>query len=182
MTASSTTPSSAPGSDTPAVEPWLFAERPADTKALDHATDFAPKFDADGLIPCITVDDASGEVLMFAFMNRLSLGQTLRTGKATYWSRSRGKLWVKGESSGMTQRVVSVRTDCDQDVVMCRVTVDRPPAGGEPAACHVGYASCFFREVDRDALPNTASEGPAGLRVVAERVFDPDKVYGKPGA
>jgi phosphoribosyl-AMP cyclohydrolase len=128
-----------------------------------------PKFDAEGLIPCITTDHASGEVLMFAFMNAESLAATLRTGKATYWSRSRRKLWVKGEESGNIQRVKELRTDCDQDVLLLKVE----NVGG--AACHNGYPSCFYRKLADGAKP----EDPDSLRLefTAERVFDPATVY-----
>ncbi len=96
------------------------------------------KFDANGLVPCICQDAATGEVLMFAFMNRESLGITLERGLACYWSRSRGKLWLKGESSGHTQKVLDIRIDCDADCVLIKVEQ-------EGAACHTGFRSCFYR-------------------------------------
>ncbi|MEM6750990.1 MAG: phosphoribosyl-AMP cyclohydrolase [Planctomycetota bacterium] len=164
--------------EAPTTTNTLLADRPADKATLELGHAFAPKFDADGLIPCITVDHATGEVLMFAFMNATALEHTLRTGNVHYWSRSRGKLWLKGESSGTIQRLQALRTDCDQDVLMCRVTVDRPPAGGEPASCHNGFVSCFYREVDQAAVKQGAA--PAKLRTIAKPVFDPDQVYGKP--
>lgn len=122
-----------------------------------------PKFDASGLIPCITTDAHSNEVLMFAFMNAEALQRTIETGKATYFSRSRNKLWVKGESSGQTQRVVEIRSDCDQDVILLKV--DMGPNG---AACHTGYRSCFYRKLD--ANREFVHDG-------GERVFDPKEVY-----
>lgn len=131
---------------------------------LELGDKLAPKFDADGLIPCITVDAASNEVLMFAFMNEMSLRHTIETGKATYWSRSRGKLWIKGEESGNFQMVRELRTDCDQDVILIKVDI------GGGAACHTGYRSCFYRKHD------------GGGRLVmagGERIFDPAKVYKK---
>jgi phosphoribosyl-AMP cyclohydrolase len=132
---------------------------------------FCPKFGSDGLLPCITVDHGSGEVLMFAFMNEESLAHTLRTGRATYWSRSRGKLWIKGEESGNVQIVKELRVDCDQDVIQLRVE----NVGG--AACHNGYPSCFYRRLSASADP----EKPESLKLEfsAERVFDPAKVYKK---
>ena len=99
------------------------------------------KFDSDGLIPAIAQDADTGRVLMFAWMNREALEHTLRTKQGTYWSRSRQELWIKGETSGHTQEVVEVRTDCDQDVILIRIRQ-------EGAACHKGYRSCFFRTVD----------------------------------
>lgn len=130
-----------------------------------------PKFDADGLIPCITTDAATGEVLMFAFMNAESLAHTLRTGRVAYWSRSRGKLWIKGEESGHAQLVRELRVDCDQDVILLKVE----NVGG--AACHNGYRSCFYRRLAGGANP----DDPATLRLeyAAERVFDPAQVYKK---
>ena len=108
------------------------------------------------LVPAIVQDAKTGEVLMLAYMNREALAKTLETGKAHYWSRSRGRLWLKGESSGHFQRVVEARIDCDQDAVLLRVVQE----GG---ACHTGYRSCFYRDL----------EG----KVVGEQVFDPDEVY-----
>ena len=130
-----------------------------------------PKFGPDGMIPCITVDDATGEVLMFAFMNAESLAHTISTGKATYWSRSRGKLWVKGEESGNTLKVVDLYVDCDQDVLLLRVK------NAGLGACHNGYASCFYRKLAPGADPGD----PGSLRLVfaAERKFDPATVYKK---
>jgi phosphoribosyl-AMP cyclohydrolase len=98
----------------------------------------AVKFGADGLVTALAVDDANGAVLMLAHMDREALGLTLRTGVMTYWSRSRKRLWVKGETSGHTQRVVSASIDCDGDALLFRVVQ-------EGAACHEGYRSCFFR-------------------------------------
>jgi len=115
-----------------------------------------------GLVPAIVQDADDGTVLMVAYMNEASFKHTLDTGKATYWSRSRNELWVKGESSGNAQQVVEVLVDCDDDTVLLKVR----QGGG--AACHVGYRSCFYRTV-RDGE----------LEVNSERVFDPDEVYKK---
>ena len=130
-----------------------------------------PKFGPDGLIPCITCDHVTNEVLMFAFMNAEALAHTIRTKKATYWSRSRHKLWVKGEESGNTQQVNSVRVDCDQDVLMLLVE------NGGGGACHNGYKSCFYRALAADAQ----AEDPASMKLefAARRVFDPATVYKK---
>lgn len=144
-----------------------FSER-NDKATIEEGTGFAPKFDENGLIPCICQDANSGDVLMFAFMNREALVKTLETGVATYWSRSRNKLWVKGESSGNTQTIVEVRTDCDQDVILIKVQ----PAG---AACHTGYPTCFFRKIDSIEETPTVSLEVAGY----QRAFDPDQVYKK---
>jgi phosphoribosyl-AMP cyclohydrolase len=130
---------------------------------------FCPKFGPDGLLPCITADHLSHEVLMFAFMNEEALAHTIRTGRATYWSRSRGKIWIKGEESGNAQLVKELRVDCDQDVILLKVE----NVGG--AACHNGYPSCFYRRLAPAANP----DAPESLKLVfaAERVFDPAKVY-----
>lgn len=116
----------------------------------------------DGLLPAIVQDARTGEVLMLAYINEEAWRQTLATGKAHFWSRSRGKLWLKGETSGHVQLVREVLVDCDLDTVIFKVE----QVGG--AACHEGYRSCFFRRV-----------GEQGLAVVGERVFDPAKVYKK---
>lgn len=122
-----------------------------------------PDFDKrGGLVTAIAQDAASGEILMVAYMNREAWRKTLETGVACYWSTSRNKLWIKGETSGNTQEVHEIRIDCDADAVLLRVH----QRGG--AACHEGFASCFFRRVEPDAW-----------RVVAERVVDPEKLYGK---
>jgi len=120
------------------------------------------KFDEKGLIPAIAQDAAGGEVLMVAWMNREALEKTIETGLAHYWSRSRARLWFKGESSGHTQKVAEVRTDCDGDVLLIKVE----QTGG---ACHTGYRSCFYRL--------RAADG--GVSEDGEKLFDPDQVYKK---
>lgn len=121
------------------------------------------KLDADGLIPAIIQDAQSKQVLMMAWMNREALALTVETGKTHFYSRSRRKLWLKGESSGHTQTVRSITKDCDQDVLL--VQVDQIGA-----ACHEGYASCFFRKLD---------SASGSWQTIGERVFDPAKVYHK---
>jgi phosphoribosyl-AMP cyclohydrolase len=116
-----------------------------------------------GLVPAIAQDAESGEVLMLAWMNREAFEETLQTGRACYYSRSRKRLWRKGEESGHVQEVESVHVDCDADTVLLKVH----QRGG--AACHEGYKSCFFRRLDGSQV-----------HVVGERVFDPGVVYGKP--
>lgn len=136
---------------------------------IELGTTLQPKFGPDGLIPCITQDAATGEVLMFAFMNAESLAHTLATRRATYWSRSRQKLWVKGEESGNVQQVRELRTDCDQDVLLLKVE----QTGAANASCHNGYKSCFYRRLASLEDPGYA------LEFTAERLFDPATVYGK---
>ena len=136
---------------------------------IEEGTQLQPKFDANGLIPCVTQDAESKDVLMVAFMNDLALSRTIETGDAHYWSRSRGKLWRKGEQSGLTQKVVSLRVDCDQDCIVLQVRVQGN------ACCHVGYRTCFFRELDRQSNATDFSLRPVG----SEKVFDPKAVYKK---
>ena len=130
----------------------------------------APKFDADGLIPCITTDDATGDVLMLGYMNSDALERTIQTGEAYYWSRSRQCLWHKGATSGLVQEVVALLIDDDQDAVWLRVKV-----AGSGASCHVGFRSCFYRTVELRGLANE----PAPLKFIeSEKTFDPEVVYG----
>ena len=119
------------------------------------------KFDKAGLIPAIIQDHENNEVLMMAFMNREALQKTMESGRVCFWSRSRQEYWIKGETSGHTQTVKSVAYDCDGDALLIKVE----QKGG---ACHVGYRSCFFREV--------SSNGNSS-RIVGEKVFNPDEVY-----
>src|SRR5271170_3950638 len=112
---------------------------PGNAADLEEGLALTPKFDADGLVTCVAADAGSGEVLMVAHMNAEALAQTIATGQAWYFSRSRGELWKKGETSGHVQRVVEMRIDCDQDVLLLKVE----QAG--PGACHTGRRSCFYR-------------------------------------
>lgn len=135
---------------------------------LEEGAEFAPKFGADGLITCIITDHASGRVVMVAHMNQDALAKTLETRLATYWSRSRQKLWVKGETSGHTQHVERMQVDCDQDVLLIGVTT-----AGSGANCHTGRTSCFYRDVDLDG-----DGGRPDLTTTDQtRHFDPSVVY-----
>jgi len=130
---------------------------------MDQTPSPGPDFSrGGGLLPAIAQDAQTGEVLMMAYMNAESYAQTLATGQAVYYSRSRKKLWRKGEESGNVQQVRAVFVDCDRDTILLSVE----QIGG--AACHEGYKSCFFRQVT-----------PDGLKGIASRGFDPAKVYGK---
>ncbi|MEI7806695.1 MAG: phosphoribosyl-AMP cyclohydrolase [Hyphomicrobiales bacterium] len=135
---------------------------------VEEGRAFAPKFDADGLITCVATDAKSGDVLMVAHMNAEALSKTIESGEAWYFSRSRKKLWKKGEASGHVQRVREMRVDCDQDAVWIKVEQT-----GE-GACHTGRRSCFYR---------VAPLGKGGALTLefrdAEKTFDPKKVYGK---
>lgn len=123
------------------INPGLIAERGTEHD-VEHGDRFAPLFDADGLIGAIVTDGATGEVLMFAYMNRAALEATLATGEAHFWSRSRRRQWRKGEESGNTLAVDELRVDCDQDVLWLKVRV-----AGAGVACHTGARSCFYRSV-----------------------------------
>ena len=149
---------------------YLFAERGAAAE-VEEGRAFAPKFDADGLLTCVTVDATSGDVLMVAHMNAEALARTIESGEAWYFSRSRRKLWRKGESSGHVQRVCEMRVDCDQDAVVIKVE----QAG--PGACHTGRRTCFYRAVPLGKAPDAAllmEFRDAG------KAFDPGAVYDKP--
>ena len=156
------TKSTAPG-------PMHFMPRQS-IEQVEEGFDLAPKFDGDGLIPVVTSDAATGEMLMHGYMNDEALRRTIETGEAHYYSRSRQVLWHKGATSGLVQRVVEMRIDDDQDSVWLRVDV----AGG--ASCHVGYRSCFYRSIPLGPVGN----GPAPRLQFeeTEKVFDPQAVYG----
>jgi phosphoribosyl-AMP cyclohydrolase len=136
----------------------------ADDKKIEETTKLSPRFDGNGLIPVITQDSQTGQVLMFAYMNARALEQTLKTGRATYYSRSRKKLWIKGEQSGHFQKVDQILIDCDQDCLLLKVTI----TAGQ---CHAGYQSCFYRAIRK--------EDSTKLVFLAKKVFDPHKIYKK---
>lgn len=136
--------------------------------ALEEGDLFAPRFDDKGLVTAIAVEASSGAVLMVAHMNAEALSQTLSTGEVHYFSRSRGKLWKKGETSGEVQKLVEIRVDCDQDALL--VLVEQT---GRGAACHTGRKTCFYRRV-------TVEGGEAGLADTGEpKLFDPELVYNR---
>ncbi len=149
-----------------------FFPKPGTAADIESGTVFTPRFDADGLVPVVTTSAKTGEVLMLAYMNDEALALTLKTGEAHYWSRSRNKLWRKGEESGNAQRVVEIRTDCDQDAIWLKVELL-----GVEASCHTGRRSCFYRAVP---LGDSSSSGalPAMRFVEGEKLFDPEAVYG----
>jgi len=141
----------------------------ADQSAIEEGLGFAPQFGADGLVTAVVTDAKSGDVLMVAHMDAEALRRTIESGEAWYYSRSRKKLWKKGESSGHVQRVVELRVDCDQDALWLKV--EQQGAG----ACHTGRRSCFYR-----AVP-LGKGGAVTLEFRdAEQTFDPKAVYGKP--
>lgn len=144
----------------------VFAQRKS-IEQVEEGHEFAPKFDENGLIPVVTTDYQSGEVLMHSHMNSEALVRSIETGEAHYWSRSRKCLWHKGATSGLVQRIKQLLIDDDQDALWMRVEV----SGG--ASCHVGYRSCFYREVSLEKVT-----GHAGLRFTEDdKIFDPAIVY-----
>jgi phosphoribosyl-AMP cyclohydrolase len=153
---------------TPSQHSLVFEPRTS-VEQVEEGVQLAPRFDAQGLITCVTTDADTGDVLMVGYMDAEALAHTIRGGEAHYYSRSRQVLWHKGATSGLLQRVVEMRIDDDQDAVWLRV---RLQAGthSPPASCHVGYRSCFYRAID----PATAM-----LRFVEDgKTFDPQRVYG----
>jgi len=147
----------------------LIFNQPSDDKSeLEDGGDFTPRFDDRGLITAIVTDAGDGELLMVAHMNANALALTIQTGIAHYFSRSRGKIWKKGETSGNLQTVKEIRTDCDQDAIWLKVEV-----AGHDATCHTGRRSCFYRTI-------TLRDGKPMLDIVDDEIhFDPHDVYGK---
>ncbi len=146
----------------------VFLQR-GSKEEIEDGSGFMPKFDQNGLIPCIATSAKTGDVLMFAFMNEEALQKTIETGEAHYWSRSRGELWHKGASSGFVQKVTDMRVDCDQDCLWISVEVT-----GDEAACHKGYQSCFYRSVPVGQKPDKALNLNMNK---TEKVFDPKDIY-----
>jgi len=131
-------------------------------KTIEEGLEFSPKFDEGGLITAIAQDAKTGQVLMVGCMNRAALDLTIQTGFATYFSRSRQKLWKKGEESGHFQKVQQLLVDCDQDCLILKVIV-------EAGQCHVGYQSCFYRALKKGSNKD--------LEFIAQKVYDPRKIY-----
>ncbi|MFA5423533.1 MAG: phosphoribosyl-AMP cyclohydrolase [Phycisphaerae bacterium] len=135
----------------------------AENKAIEEGNELRPKFDDKGLITAVAQDAKTGQILMVAYMNEESLKLTIATGIATYYSRSRKKLWKKGEQSGHIQKVEQILIDCDQDCIVLKVSVD---AG----QCHVGYQSCFYRAIDGKG---------STLKFISQKVYNPNETYKK---
>lgn len=136
----------------------------AASKEIEEGLKFTPKFDSNGLITAISQDADTGEVLMVAYMNEEALKLTIETGNAVFFSRSRKKLWKKGEESGHVQKVRQILVDCDQDCLILKVRVDQ-------GQCHVGYQSCFYRSLKPGSKTN--------LELTAQKVYDPAQAYKK---
>ena len=146
----------------------MFSARTT-VEQVEEGVELTPKFDEQGMIPVVTTDFTSGEVLMHAYMNREALQKTIETGEAHYWSRSRQQLWHKGATSGLVQTVRAMRIDDDQDCVWLCVDVK----GG--ASCHVGYRSCFYRSVP---VGDVRESGDSLRFTESKKVFDPKQIYG----
>ncbi len=144
------------------IENQEFCKVSITNKEIEEGLSFKPKFDASGLITAISQDAQTGQILMVAYMNEEALKLTLQTGNAVFYSRSRKKLWKKGEESGHVQKVRQILVDCDQDCLILKVTVDQ-------GQCHVGYQSCFYRQVVSDKT----------LEFISEKTYDPKQVYKK---
>ena len=134
---------------------------------VEEGTALAPKFDENGLIPVVTTDSKSGEVLMHSYMNKEALSLTIQKKEAYYWSRSRKSIWHKGKTSGLTQKVIGIRIDDDQDSIWLIVDVE-----GVGASCHVGYRSCFYRSINFDSKDRVVLKFEE-----EEKLFDPEIVY-----
>ena len=146
-----------------------FFKKRKSVEQVEESKEFAPKFNKNGLIPVVTTDYKSGEVLMQAYMNKESLTKTIKLGEAVYYSRSRKSLWHKGKISGLIQKIKEIRIDDDQDCLWLRVDV----IGG--ASCHVGYRSCFYRSVP---FKNKKNKSKIILKFKeSKKIFDPNKVY-----
>ena len=146
----------------------MFKKR-ENVAAIEEGKLLSPKFDKDGLIPVITTDCKSGEVLMHGYMNSEALKKTIESKEAYYWSRSRKEIWHKGETSGFVQKVIEIRIDDDQDSIWLSVDI------GKGASCHVGYRSCFYRSVP---LGKIEDEEKLEMKFKEKgKIFDPKKVY-----
>ena len=149
----------------------IFAER-ISVEKVEEGDQLAPKFDSEGLIPVVTTDYKTGELLMHAYMNQEALAKTIEIGEAVYWSRSRQCLWHKGATSGLVQKIHEIRVDDDQDCIWLRVHVK----GG--SSCHVGYRSCFYRSVPFGNKLQNCKKIKLEFKEKT-KVFDPNKVYSK---
>ena len=138
---------------------------------IEEGIDFCPKFNDEGLLPCITIENKSKIVLMFSFVNEFALKKTIASGRAHYYSRSRNSIWLKGEKSGMSHQVTDIFVDDDQDCIVYEVVLNKPTKGGKEASCHVGYKSCFYRKLEKNGkdlkLKFTESK----------KSFDPEIIY-----
>ena len=148
----------------------VFNERKS-IKQIEESEEFCPKFNSDGLLPCITVENDTKKILMFSFLNAVALKKTISTGKAHYYSRSRKNVWFKGEVSGMTHDICDIFIDDDQDSIIFMVNLNKPFKGGKKASCHVGYKSCFYRKL------RVSNKKISLIFTEKSKSFNPDIVY-----
>ena len=149
---------------------WEFVPR-STVEQVEEGLDLSPKFNENGILPCITQHVDSSEILMFAYMNEQAFRLTINNGFSHYWSRSRQKIWIKGETSGMRQKVHQILIDDDQDCIILKVSLTSPTKGGKESSCHVGYRSRFYREI------TSSDQGPRLKFIENEKVFDPKVIY-----
>lgn len=141
-------------------------------KQIEEGTDLCPKFNNEELLPCITVEEKTKEILMFSYINDTSFKKSIETKKAHYFSRSRKSIWLKGETSGMYHHIKKIFVDDDQDCIIFEVKLTKPTKGGKEASCHVGYKSCFYRKVV------VRNNGEISLKFTKKnKSFDPDIIY-----
>ena len=145
----------------------VFSKRTS-IEEVEEGKSFQPKFDENGLIPVITIDDEDNQVLMHGYMNEEALKKSIKTKMSHYWSRSRKKIWKKGETSGFFQNIVKIQIDDDQDCIILFVMLS-----GKKASCHVGYKSCFYRELEKEGEKFSTNL----IFNEEKKVFDPQKVY-----
>ena len=146
-------------------------EKRTSIKQIEESNIFCPKFNNENLIPCITIENKTNEVLMFSYLNEEALKKKIATKKAHYYSRSRKNIWIKGEVSGMSHAIQSIFIDDDQDAIIFIVNLNKPKKGGKKASCHVGYKSCFYRKL-------VISENKVKLKFTeVKKSFDPNIVY-----
>tara|TARA_B100001248_G_C27396294_1_gene465810 strand:+ start:2083 stop:2583 length:501 start_codon:yes stop_codon:yes gene_type:complete len=149
----------------------LFKKRTS-VEQIEESLDLCPKFNDQKLLPCITVEEKTGEILMFSFINRTAFRKSIETKMAHYFSRTRKSIWLKGESSGMFHHIKNMLIDDDQDCVIFEVRLTKPTKGGKKASCHVGYKSCFYRKIVK------GKDGGVILKFTEnKKSFDPEKVY-----
>ena len=149
----------------------LFKKRTS-VEQIEESLDLCPKFNDQKLLPCITVEEKTKEILMFSFINRTAFRKSIETKLAHYFSRTRKSIWLKGESSGMFHHIKNMFIDDDQDCVIFEVRLTKPTKGGKKASCHVGYKSCFYRKIVK------SKDGEVILKFIEnEKSFDPEKVY-----
>ena len=149
-------------------------------KQIEEGNTICPKFNESNLLPCITIEHKTNQILMFSYVNEEGLKKTILSKKAHYYSRSRGKIWLKGETSGMYHNICNIYIDDDQDSIIYEVTLNEPKKGGGKASCHVGYKSCFYRKIifkdNKVTLKYTENKKTFDPNIVYEGIPNPTKI------